>query len=121
MSSSLERNWISIYQPLTLLYKTYKLFRHKHIPESDGFNPVVTWIEKVELICHLNGGKESRAHHVIMTSTFNMYQQMKEEERKKENPAALFKAFAMPPSETYEQFCSTPYLMDSPSSINTRQ
>lgn len=70
------------------------------IPKFDGASqPVVEWLEKLELVCRLRGFAEL---HTILpirlsASAFSMYQQLSSAEKKEYDKikAALFSAFAV--------------------------
>ena len=83
-------------------------FDLKLIPEFDGSTPVLDWVEKVELHCLLSGVKS--IEHVIPLhlsgGAFAVYQQLSAEEKQtyERIKAALYKAFAIDPATSWEQF-----------------
>lgn len=83
-------------------------FDLKLIPEFDGSESVLNWIEKVELHCLLSGVKN--IEHVIPLrltgGAFAVYQQLDADEKSdyESIKAALYKAFAIDPATAWEQF-----------------
>lgn len=80
----------------------------KLISEFDGSTPVLEWVEKVKLICHLCWVKCVK--HVIPLwltgSAFTVYEQFsdKETEDQARIKVVLYKVFAIDPCITDEQF-----------------
>ena len=79
------------------------------IPEFDGQSqPVVEWLEKLELVCKLRGITE--LHNVaplrLTAGAFSVYQQLTSEDKEKYKSikAALISAFATDKFLAYEQF-----------------
>lgn len=83
-------------------------FDLKLIPEFDGSDSVLNWVEKVELHCYLSGVKNiERVIPLRLTGgAFAVYQQLSAEEKcdYESIKAALYKAFATDPATAWEQF-----------------
>lgn len=83
-------------------------FDLKLIPEFDGSDPVLSWVEKVELHCQLSGVKNvERVIPLRLTGgAFAVYQQLSAEEKCDYSSikAALYRAFATDPATAWEQF-----------------
>lgn len=80
------------------------------IPEFDGKQPVLEWLEKVELVCRLKSVTE--IENVIPLrltgGAFNVYQQLSEDDKRDASriKAALCTAFAADKFTAYDQFVS---------------
>ena len=83
-------------------------FDLKLIPEFDGSNCIVDWIERVELTCSLCDVENIQLVIPLRLGggALNVYQQLSDAEKKNYTliKNALYKAFAMDPCTAYEKF-----------------